>query len=106
MQPLFSRILDNSGFMTSFLIFSILEKYSCNIIIWDSVMVCTKKPPGKAGRTDYISLCLSGSSDRAGAGAGAAFDALFRIDFELSVTFGNGFNGAFGCTSAASDAFV
>ena len=38
--------------------------------------------------------------------ASAAFDALFRINFVLSIAFGNRLNGAFSLASAAADAFI
>ena len=51
-------------------------------------------------------LFLSGSSDRAGPGTGTAFDAGFRIDFVLAVSFGDRAHGAFRRTGAAADAIV
>ena len=65
-----------------------------------------KKSPADAGDRIAYRLSLSGSSHRAGASASAAFDALFRIDFELSVAFSDGFNGALSSAGAASDAIV
>ncbi len=52
-----------------------------------------------------INLCLGRSADRAGLGAGAAFDADFGVDFILAVAFADRGNGAFSGTGTAADAF-
>ena len=53
----------------------------------------------------FDELFLSGSADRAGFSAGTAFDAGFRIDFILSVTFADRGNGTFSGAGATADAF-
>ena len=50
-------------------------------------------------------LLLGRSADRAGLGAGAAFDADFGVDLILAVAFADGGNGTFSGTGTAADAF-
>ena len=65
------------------------------------------RPAGmRPGGLIYVCSVLLGSADGAGFRAGAAVDALFSVDFVLAVAFGNGFDGALGRASAASDAGV
>ena len=51
-----------------------------------------------------VCLLLGRSADRAGLGAGAAFDADFGIDFILAVAFADRGNGTFSGTGTAADA--
>ena len=53
-----------------------------------------------------LELFLGGSADGAVFRASAAFDALFGIDLELAVAFGDRFHGAVRSASAAADARV
>ena len=48
---------------------------------------------------------LGRSADRAGLGAGAAFDAGISVNFVLAIAFLDGGNGAFGSAGTAADAF-
>ena len=52
-----------------------------------------------------VCLLLGRSADRAGLGAGAAFDADFGVDLILAVAFADGGNGTFSGTGTAADAF-
>ena len=69
------------------------------------LVVKQKTVPLSEGLLLFRSSGLSGSTDRAGFSAGAAFNAGFRIDFVLSVTFADRGNGTFSSTGATADAF-